>query len=405
MTLAPPASEPVAQSSTRVNAPPVPSDVRLPPAPWQFQPESLGWLVWLTVFGLFWRLCAQIRGQIEQVHPVLGFLLIVLGAAATSTRRLALAIAIGGALAINLSFEQPYGTFFVNKLLDALILVGFLACALLATQLVSTARRQAAEARRRAAEVETLAMERIRLIAENEHAGMLQEAARAKDALLAAVSHDLRTPLTTIITLAEQAAGRGETGSASIGREATRLSHLVENLLEYSRVRAGAWPVRLEATIAEDVLGAVANEVRARIADHPLTVRVRGDDLLLAAQLDEVLAVRILANLVENAVKYAPAGSPILFEAFAEDGTVVFAVTDDGPGIPELERDRVFEAFYRGERAAPDVGGVGLGLAIARALAELQQGTLVLARTGGTGTRMEFRVKRAVIEEPPALSS
>ena len=376
----------------------------LPPAPFQFNP-LVGWLVWLAAFAAFWVACISVRPDIEQVHAVLGFLLVVLGAAATSTRRLALTLAIGGALAINLSFEEPYGTLFVNKALDALILVGFLAVALLATQLVSTARRQAAEARRRAAEVEQLASERIRLMAENEHAVMLQEAARAKDALLAAVSHDLRTPLTTIITLADQAAARGETGSVSIGREATRLSHLVENLLEYSRVHAGAWPVRLDATIAEDVLGAVASEVRSRIGDHPLAVRAQGGDPLLAAMLDEALAVRILANLVENAAKYAPDGSPISLEALADGDSVVFAVTDAGPGIPEVERERVFEAFYRGERAAPDVGGVGLGLAIARALAELQEGTLTLAGTGVSGTRMEFRVKRATIEEPPPLAA
>ena len=376
----------------------------LPPSPFQFNP-LVGWLVWLAAFAAFWVACISVRHNIEQVHAVLGFLLVVLGAAATSTRRLALTLAIGGALAINLSFEEPYGTLFVNKVLDALILVGFLAVALLATQLVSTARRQAAVARRRAAEVEQLASERIRLMAENEHAVMLQEAARAKDALLAAVSHDLRTPLTTIITLADQAAARGETGSVSIGREATRLSHLVENLLEYSRVHAGAWPVRLDATIVEDVLGAVASEVRSRLGDHPWAVRAQGGDPLLAANLDEALAVRILANLVENAAKYAPDGSPISLEALADGDHVVFAVTDAGPGIPEVERERVFEAFYRGERAAPDVGGVGLGLAIARALAELQEGTLTLAGAGVSGTRMEFRVKRATIEEPPPLAA
>ncbi len=376
----------------------------LPPAPFQFNP-IVGWLVWVAVFGAFWISCISVRPHIEQVHAVLGFLLVVLGAAATSTRRLALTLAIGGALAINLSFEEPYGTLFVHKALDALILIGFLAVALLATQLVSTARRQAAVARRRAAEVEQLASERIRLMAENEHAVMLQEAARAKDALLAAVSHDLRTPLTTIITLADQAAARGETGSVSIGREATRLSHLVENLLEYSRVHAGAWPVRLDTTIVEDVLGAVASEVRSRIDDHPLSVRAQPGDPLLAAMLDEALAVRILANLVENAAKYAPDGSPISLEALADGDHVVFAVTDAGPGIPVVEREKVFEAFYRGERAAPDVGGVGLGLAIARALAELQLGTLTLAGTGVSGTRMEFRVKRATIEEPPPLAA
>ena len=372
-----------------------------PPPPFQFSP-LVGWAVWTSAFVLAWIALLAVRREIEQVHAVLGFLLIVLGAAATGSRRLALTLAIGGALAINLSFEEPYGTLFVNTVLDVLILAGFLVCALLATQLVSSARAQAAEARRRAGEVETLAAERIRLIAENEHALALQEAARAKDALLAAVSHDLRTPLTTIITLAEQAAARGESGGASIAHEAARLSHLVENLLEYSRVRAGAWPVRLEATIAEDVLGAVASEVRARLSAERLEVAVRGGDPLLAGMLDEALAVRILANLVENADKYSSAGTPISLEAHAEADTLVFSVTDTGSGIPEEERAHVFEAFYRGARVAPDVGGVGLGLAIARALAQLQEGELRLAATDASGTRMEFRVPRARIEESMA---
>lgn len=384
-----------------------------PGVPWQF-PGLTGWGVWPAAFLLTWAFLVQVRPFIEQVHAVLAFLLVVLGAAATSTRRLAFAAAVAGALAINFSFEEPFGTLFVHKLLDALILLGFLAVALLATELVSTARARAEEARQRAVQVEALATERIRLIAEAEHAEALREASRAKDALLASVSHDLRTPLTTIITLAEQGRTRGDAPSAGIEREARRLSHLVENVLEYSRINANAWPVRLEATAAEEVLGAVARDVRGLVTRQELVVRVNGDDPLLAGWLDEALAVRVLSNLVENAGKYAPAGSVIRLEAAPDGDHVRFTVADAGPGIPAADRQRIFEPFVRANlESAPDVGGVGLGLAIARALSQLQQATLTIEGEPGEGTRMVFRVRRAVLDdatgeqggvlEPPAV--
>ncbi|MBI3789264.1 MAG: PAS domain-containing sensor histidine kinase [Gemmatimonadetes bacterium] len=375
-----------------------PRDASLARPPWQFPPVA-GWVFWGATFALGWVLLIAVRDQIEQVHAVLGFLLVVLGAAATGTRRLAFAAAVAGALAINYSFEEPYGTLFVHKVLDALIIVGFLAVALLASQLVSAARRRAEEARQRAREVELLAAERIRLIEEVEHARALQEAARAKDALLASVSHDLRTPLTTIITLAEQGRMRGEASGQGIEREARRLSHLVENVLEFSRIAAGAWPARLEATAAEEVLGSVERDVRHRLANHVLVVRVNGDDPLLSGWLDEALAVRVLSNLVENAIKYSPEGSTIRLEAAPEGEELVFSVSDEGPGIAKEDQQRVFEPFVRAQSVAPDVGGVGLGLAIARALAELQQGTLTVESRPGAGTRMLLRVRRAVLDD------
>ena len=247
-----------------------------------------------------------------------------------------------------------------------------------------------------------LAVERVRLVAEAEHAEALREADRMKDQLLAAVSHDLRTPLTTIKALAHESARRGDANAAMVEEQADRLTRIVADLLDLSRARAGGVVVHPELNTAEDVVGALRRQVAGVLGAgtaraRPFEVALPEDDPPLAGTFDFVATLRVLGNLVENANKYAPAGSPIELAACAADGALVFEVRDRGPGVPPGERERIFTAFYRGAGARADVGGAGLGLATARALAEAQGGTLEYAARAGGGSVFVLRLPGAAV--------
>jgi two-component system sensor histidine kinase KdpD len=245
-----------------------------------------------------------------------------------------------------------------------------------------------------------IAVERVTLVAEAEHAEALRESDRVREALLASISHDLRTPLSTIKVLAQDLAGphyRSDgvaTNAAIIEEQADRLSRLVTNLLDLTRLRTSAFPVNPEVNAAEDLIGAAARQVTGILGDHPLERRIDQTGPVLLGKFDFVQSQRILANLIENAVRFSPPGAPIILGVCREDDTLAFSVSDTGPGVPASERERIFEPFYRAPATVADVGGVGLGLYIGRALAEAQGGSLryVSRREGGGGSTFVLRL-------------
>ena len=225
------------------------------------------------------------------------------------------------------------------------------------------------------------AVERVRLVAATEHADAMREADRLRNALLASVSHDLRTPLTTIKVLAQESARQQDLDVAIanahiIEEHADRLARVVSNVLDVTRLRAKTLPVRPEFNTAEDLIGAVARQCAGVLGAHDLERQIEEDGSLLAGCFDFVQSLRILTNLVENAIRYSPPGAPVMLSARREADDLVFEVADLGPGVAPMQRERIFEPFYRVPGTAPDIGGTGLGLYIARALAEAQQGTL-----------------------------
>jgi two-component system, OmpR family, sensor histidine kinase KdpD len=243
-----------------------------------------------------------------------------------------------------------------------------------------------------------LATERVRLTAEAGRAEALRETDRLKDALIASVSHDLRTPLTTIKALAHDLGASGDERAATIEAEADRLNRLVADLLDLSRLQAGGVPVHLELTAVDDLVGALMQRVSGALQGQELRVNVEGDSLLVG-RFDLVHALRILVNLVENAHKYSPRGSPIELGVRRENGTLAFAVGDRGAGVAADQRERIFEPFYRAPGSPPDVGGAGLGLTIARRLAEAQQGSLTLEPRPAGGSLFTLRLPAADIAD------
>ncbi len=205
---------------------------------------------------------------------VLADLLVVLGGSVSGGRNLGLMLAFAAFILIDLFFQLPYGEITVSKPLDWVILFSFLITSLVATQLLAVARSQTAAAQRQAAEVATLSAERERLTAEAEHAKALHEADRLKDIVLASLSHDLRTPLTTIKALAQDSALRGDANATVIEEQADRLSRFVSDLLDLSRLKGGVLPVTPELNTAEDLIGAATRQVAGLLRGRRVVTRI-----------------------------------------------------------------------------------------------------------------------------------
>jgi two-component system sensor histidine kinase KdpD len=234
-----------------------------------------------------------------------------------------------------------------------------------------------------------LGVERVRLASEADRAAALQEAHRAKDEVLAAVSHDLRTPLTTIKGLAHQLRETGDERARIVEEEADRLNHLVTDVLEVSRINSGAVSVDLQPNEAEDLVGAAARQAIGFLDGRELRIRVEPPGALLLGLFDFSHTLRALVNLLENAAAYSPAGSPLDLSVRRDGPSLVIDVADRGPGITRAERERVFEPFYR---VRSDVRGTGLGLFIARRLVEAQGGAVTYRDRDGGGSVFSLRV-------------
>jgi two-component system sensor histidine kinase KdpD len=248
-----------------------------------------------------------------------------------------------------------------------------------------------------------LGVERVRLTAAAERAEAFRQADELKTALLATVSHDLRTPLTTIKALAHQLAARGEEDALSIEEEADRLNGLVANLLDLSRLSAGELPLRLELDAVDDLVATTLDRLRGRSAGRTIRVARLDHDVneepILFARFDLAQSQRALVNLLENAIKYGPPDEPIELWIARLGDRVRLTVADRGPGIPDEEVALIFEPFYRPKGSRPDVGGAGLGLAIARRIAEAQGGSLTFAARAGGGSEFRFELPAGTAAE------
>jgi two-component system, OmpR family, sensor histidine kinase KdpD len=242
-----------------------------------------------------------------------------------------------------------------------------------------------------------LAVERTNLAAEAQSAELQVETERMRSSLLASVSHDLRTPLAAIAG-ASGTLLRGGEGLAqqtkrelleSVNEQAERLNRFIGNLLDMTRLEAGTVTLRKEWQPVEEVIGAALSQMEGRLAGRELRTRVPGS--LPLVPLDTALIVQALVNLLENAVKYTPAGSPIDVAARIEGKDVVIEVADRGPGLASGEEQRVFEKFYRLPSGSSQPGA-GLGLAICKAVVAAHGGAITAAGRPGGGAVFTMRL-------------
>jgi two-component system, OmpR family, sensor histidine kinase KdpD len=241
------------------------------------------------------------------------------------------------------------------------------------------------------------ALEREALLGGVVETAALRRADTVKTALLRAVSHDLRTPLTAITAAGEAIASPTISSeeradmAAVIQEEARRLSRLVDNLLDLSRLEAGAAEPRREWTSVEELIRAAVGELAARPDEFSLSI----DRELPLVRVDPVQMERAFVNVLENARRHS-GGHPVSVRARAVRGRVgervIVRVVDRGPGIPPAQLERVFEPFYRAGTAAGGHRGSGLGLAIARGFTEASSGTLHVESLPGQGASFVFEL-------------
>jgi two-component system sensor histidine kinase KdpD len=238
----------------------------------------------------------------------------------------------------------------------------------------------------------TSSLERARLAEEAQQARVAMEAERLRSTLLSSVSHDLRTPLATITGAASsllQDASLGEDArrelEEAIQEEAGRLNRLVTNLLDMTRLESGSLRLNRDWHSLEELVGSALARLEPGLKGRPVHVSVPAD--LPLVPVDGVLIEQALVNLVDNAVKYTDAASPITIGAKAADGTLTVEVADEGPGLPPGAEERVFEKFYR---AASGPRGFGLGLPICRAIVTAHGGTIRAERRDPRGTSFRF---------------
>ena len=351
--------------------------------------QLVAWLLWPALFLASTALFLTESAGVRPSHATLTYLLVVVGATASGKRPLGLLLVIASYAAFHFGVMPSYMASRYFGDYDWLILVAYATVAFAISELVGRWSRAAEHANQRADEIERLAAERERLLLDAQHAEALREADKLKSALLASVSHDLRTPLTAIKALAGRPGGPTPHDARVIEAEADRLGRLLDAVLDWSRIQGGALPSRVEFNTADDLLDAARRAAASALGDRPVHVRI-DDEGVLAGHFDLVLSVRIISNLLENAAKYSPASEPVELWAERMDDKLVVGVRDMGAGVPEAERDRVFEPFARGRAVTPDSPGVGLGLAIALQFARAQGGDLVYATSPAGGA--EFRL-------------
>ena len=237
------------------------------------------------------------------------------------------------------------------------------------------------------------AVQRDRLADERTRAEALEESDRLKSALISSVSHELRTPLTAIKTSAttmleagpDQPPVLGHELAESINRETDRLTRLVSNLLDMSRLEAGALHPRFEWVSIADVVADVLDRLEPALAGRPVTINIPAS--VPVSPLDFVLISQVLTNLLDNAVRYSPEKAGITISADVVRDQLRVTVFNEGSYIPPADLERLFDKFYRLSTAP---GGTGLGLAIARGIIEAHHGQIWAENVGRRGVAFTF---------------
>lgn len=308
------------------------------------------------------------------VNIAMVYLVAVVVVALRFPRGAAITVSVLSVLAFDFVFVPPRGTLTID---DAQYLLTFgimLAVALIISRLV-------AEVRRRAAEQASLAIE--------------AETERIRSALLASISHDLRTPLAVMAGASSSLAEEGERLSGdqrtalaqSIFGEARRLSEHVTKILQMTRLEAGAMTLKRDWASVDEIVGSVLARLRPVLASHRVIVELPSDLPLI--RVDATLIEQALGNLLENAVQHTPPETIVRVRAQGHAGEVVLTVEDYGGGLSEDELERVFARFHHGVPEASGTG-VGLGLAICRAVVRLHGGRTWAERLPGGATAFRF---------------
>jgi K+-sensing histidine kinase KdpD len=349
--------------------------------------------------------------HVNSTTVALGLLLVVLFVATIWGSRPAVLASVLGLICFNFFYLPPVGRLTIDAPDNWVALFAFLVTAITAGQLSARAKHRAEEADAARREVERLYRELQDAFERASQAKALEQSERLKSALLDAVTHDLRTPLTSIKasvttlleeTRPEEAQDEEEAASLDaegrremlevIDEETDRLNRFVEGLVEMARIEAGEMRLRRRLGSIEEIVSAAIERAAPLTRGHE--VRVLLDEGLPAVRLDARAVAEVLYTLLDNAAKYSPAGTRIGVHAeSAGDDAVRLSVEDEGPGVPTELRERVFDKFFRamrdGDAGAPKPTGTGMGLAIAKGIVEAHGGSIRVEDTSGArGSRV-----------------
>lgn len=354
-----------------------------------------------------------IHQQITAVTVALALLMSVLFIATLWGSRPALLASVLGVLSFNYFFLPPVGTWTISDAENWFALVAFLITAVIAGQLSAHAKRRAEIAEFRRLEIERLYEKLIAAFERESRAQAIKQSERLKSALLDAVTHDIRTPLTSIkasvTTLLDELSEDKDKDFQIvldeesrlemleiIDEETDRLNRFVEDLIELARIEAGEVKLRRQSNAVEEIVSSGLERAKSLLGEHKISIDI--EKKLPPVCVDSQAISEIVYNLVDNAAKYSPAGTTIRISAEKKDEkSIVVAVEDEGAGIaPEL-RERVFEKFFRAihdteSGASRQPAGTGMGLSIAKGIVEAHDGQIRVtdALHNETGSRFEF---------------
>ncbi len=342
-------------------------------------------------------------GHVNPTTAALGFVLVVLFVATTWGSRPAVFASLLGVACFNFFFLPPFGTFAIRNPDNWVAFFAFLITAFTAGQLSARAKRRAEEAELAKQEIERLYYELQDTFERSSHSKALKQSEQLKSALLDAVTHDLRTPLTSIkasvTTLLSElyAIERNESGAflgnegrkellEIIDEEGDRLDRFIEGLTNLARIDAGEMYLRRQFCSIDEIIMAALKRAEPRTRDHQIELWI--EDELPPIKVNEPAIAAVIYTLVDNAAKYSPPATRIKITATPQaDSTILVSVEDQGPGIREELRERVFEKFFRAMRDG-DIGdrksaGIGMGLAIAHGIIQAHGGRLWIEDANG----------------------
>ena len=324
------------------------------------------------------------RGRFDLVNIAMVYVLAVVIVALRYSRGPAVMTSVLSVAAFDYLFVPPQGTFTVDDIQYLLTFGILLAVGLIISRLTESVRERA----RAQAKLEAAA-----------------ETERLRSTLLASISHDLRTPLAVMCGASSSLAEHGERLSAeerealarSVYQQARDMSEQVAKLLQMTRLETGAIEFARDWDSLAEIAGALLERLRERLAGHRVILELPQD--LPLVRVDAALIDQALANLLENAARHTPPGTLVRLRAKREAAELVVSVEDYGPGLPDGDAERIFAKFEHGAAEGAG-GGVGLGLAICRAIVLLHGGRVWAEQLPGGGSAFRFTL---AVEEAPSV--
>jgi len=347
--------------------------IRIEKALWRYV-KSLGLVAFMSLMGEF------VQRRLEPTNLVMLYLLAVVVAASLWGRGPAIFTSIVSVIAFAFWFIPPRFTFTVDDAQYILTFIGLLIVGIVISELTTKTRKRAIEAERREAQIE-----------------LLKAKERLQAAILNSISHDLRTPLVSITGALSSILDDGKhlDKDAEIEliktayNESSRLNRIVGNLLDMTRIEAGALNLSCQPCEIIDVVGVSLEELKQDLEDRDIHIDIPKD--LPDVPIDFSLITRVLTNLLDNAVKYSPPDSSLYISARKVGDNLQIAIRDEGLGIPREDIPKVFNKFYRVERVKK-IQGIGLGLSICKGIVEAHKGKIWIDSIENKGTTVTIEL-------------